>query len=99
VLVNDLLQIGFSPAPPSSSISASSFDLNNYTGKPVSFETAISVAFAFRGISSSSTSIQPICFSNLFPLPLTPQRGSSTSRCYSGSTCALAASNVSTIAK
>src|SRR5262249_16180544 len=30
VLVNDLLQIGFSPALPSSSISASSFDLNNY---------------------------------------------------------------------
>ena len=30
-LVNDLLQIGFSPALPSSSISASSFDLNNYT--------------------------------------------------------------------
>src|SRR5215831_20216113 len=32
VLVNDLLQIGFSPALPSSSISASSVDLNNYTG-------------------------------------------------------------------
>jgi len=31
VLVNDLLQIGFSPALPSSSISASSFDLNNYS--------------------------------------------------------------------
>jgi len=31
VLVNDLLQIGFSPALPSSSISDSSFDLNNYT--------------------------------------------------------------------
>jgi hypothetical protein len=32
VLINDLLQIGFSPALPSSSISASSFDLNNYRG-------------------------------------------------------------------
>jgi hypothetical protein len=32
VLVNDLLQISFSPALLSSSISASSFDLNNYTG-------------------------------------------------------------------
>src|SRR5262245_6221925 len=32
VLVNDLLQIGFSSALPSSSISASSFDLNNYSG-------------------------------------------------------------------
>ena len=31
MLVNDLLQIGFSPALASSSISASSFDLNNYT--------------------------------------------------------------------
>src|SRR5262245_31257801 len=31
VLVNNLLKIGFSPALPSSSISASSFDLNNYT--------------------------------------------------------------------
>src|SRR5262249_43608653 len=30
VLVNDLLQIGFSPALPSSPISASSFDQNNY---------------------------------------------------------------------
>jgi hypothetical protein len=30
LLVNDLLQIGFSTALPSSSISASSFDLNNY---------------------------------------------------------------------
>jgi hypothetical protein len=29
--VNDLLQIGFSPAVLSSSTSASSFDLNNYT--------------------------------------------------------------------
>jgi hypothetical protein len=29
-LVNDLLQTGYSPALPSSSISASSFDLNNY---------------------------------------------------------------------
>jgi hypothetical protein len=32
VLVNDVLQIGFSPALPSSSISASPFDPNNYTG-------------------------------------------------------------------
>jgi len=32
VLVNHLLQIGFSPALPSSSISASSFDMNTYTG-------------------------------------------------------------------
>jgi hypothetical protein len=31
VLVNDLLQIGFSPALLSSSISGSSFDLNNYS--------------------------------------------------------------------
>jgi hypothetical protein len=31
VLVNDLLQIGFSPALPSPSISASSFDLKNYS--------------------------------------------------------------------
>jgi hypothetical protein len=68
VLVNDLLQIGFSPALPSSSISASSFDLKNYTGKPVSFETAISVAFAFRDISSSSASIQRMCFSRLLAL-------------------------------
>jgi hypothetical protein len=30
VLVNDLLRIGFSPAVPSSSINASSFDLKNY---------------------------------------------------------------------
>jgi Sigma-70, region 4 len=31
VLVNDLLQIGYSPTLPSSSISGSSFDLNNYS--------------------------------------------------------------------
>jgi hypothetical protein len=33
MLVNDLLQIGFSPALPSSSISASSFDLKNYRSR------------------------------------------------------------------
>src|SRR5262245_22430482 len=32
VMVNDLLQIGYSTALPSSSISASSFELKNYTG-------------------------------------------------------------------
>jgi hypothetical protein len=35
VLVNDLLQIAFSPALPSSSISVSSFDLNNYIGEAI----------------------------------------------------------------
>jgi hypothetical protein len=33
LLVNDLLQIDYFPALPSSSISASSFDLNNYSRK------------------------------------------------------------------
>jgi len=54
VLVNDLLQIGFSTAMPSSSISASSFDLNNYTFSSLVF-TANRTSSEQKEIFSSST--------------------------------------------
>jgi hypothetical protein len=58
VLVNDLLQIGFSPALPSSSISASAFDLNNYT-----YSASITGKSALRHITS-----QVFWLKYLFPL-------------------------------